>query len=390
MGKNKKNITMVPITDEEYNNSVVVFTGNDSINATQKKVKLQSEESKMISDVNDKNEEVNIVGHILNYHGNNIDTFTDNSGEVWWKACQIIKILNYKNDSHPIQNLVSDCNKTQFENLVKDRPVLKNGLNMYNELSAIYINTCGFFELLGSSRKKEAKEFKFWVNNEVLPSINNTGKYNMYEHKEIKINKIDGYVDWYENHNELELRDKTSVFYIGIIGKITNIDELDDTTNVKENEILVKYGISNSDETKRFLHHKSTIGSYVCVHVSSVFRNKQLEDDVKAMLDRKSLRRYMKFGNSTYVELFSIANNFGINDLVTYVNAWCEKNDFKCDGEKSIEFEREKTRQLELTNEQIKLTNEQIKLMDNLLKNNNIQHFEKITSFFQTQSNIQK
>jgi prophage antirepressor-like protein len=43
----------------------------------------------------------------------------------------------------------------------------------------IFINESGFYSLILTSKKSEAKLFKKWVTSEVLPSIRKTGSYNI-------------------------------------------------------------------------------------------------------------------------------------------------------------------------------------------------------------------
>ncbi|MDR5611921.1 MAG: Bro-N domain-containing protein, partial [Arsenophonus sp.] len=45
------------------------------------------------------------------------------------------------------------------------------------------INESGLYSLILTSRKLEAKKFKKWVTNEVLPSIRKTGKYEHPNHQ---------------------------------------------------------------------------------------------------------------------------------------------------------------------------------------------------------------
>jgi prophage antirepressor-like protein len=384
----KKGIVM-DISDEEYN-SVVISYGHQIIGGN-RKVKLQSEESKAKNGVKDakQNEnlqESNVVGHLLSYKGNNISTFVDSSGETWWKSSDIMKILGYKDYDKVVRKNVSSENKNTLGYFKKICPSKLAGQEfLHIDKNAIYVNTSGFFELLDGSGKKEAKEFKHWVNNVVLPTINKTGKYELYEKKKLVINNVDGFVSWYDNNDELSLKDKNSVFYIGIIGKMENVSDHDSQSNIQDGEVIMKYGISSVDETKRFLHHKQTVGSYMCVHVTSVFRNKLLENDVKAFLSRKHALRDIRFGNEHYKELFALSDTLSLQDVILYVEKWCEKNDYKHDTENSLEMERIKLKQIEMTYTIEQEKTKQLELLTALLNNSNLEQIDKINVFLQNQ-----
>lgn len=375
------------ISDEEFN-SVVISCGNQTIGG--KKVKLQSEESKVKNCVNVKQDEnlqeSNVVGHLLSYKGNNISTIIDDNVETWWKSSDIMKVLGYKDFDKVVRKNVSAKNKNTLEFLKNSNPASLEGLEFFkNDKNVIYVNTSGFFELLDGSGKKEAKEFKYWVNNEVLPTINKTGKYELYEKKKLVINKVDGFVDWYDNNDELSLKDKSSVFYIGLVGKMENVYDHDSESNIEDNEIIMKFGLSNVDETKRFLHHKQTIGSYMCVHITSVFRNRQLENDIKAYLSRKNALRDIHFGNHHYKELFALSDTVTLSDVISYVEKWCEKNDYKHDTENSLEMERIKLKQIEITYTIEQQKTKQLELLSSLLNHPNFEQIDKINLFLQNQ-----
>lgn len=374
--KSKTGKLVFNISDEEYN-SVIISCGKQGT-SDNKKVKLHSEESKIKNnkDViqNEKLEESNIVGHLLSYKGNNISTFVDDNIETWWKSSDIMKVLGYKDVDKVVRKNVSHENKNTLEFFRKTCPAKLAGHEFSHiDKNAIYVNTSGFFELLDGSGKKEAKEFKYWVNNEVLPTINKTGKYELYEKKKLIIHdNIDGFTNWYDMNDELSLKDKSSVFYIGIVGIMENVNDHDCFSNIKDGEIIMKYGISNVEETKRFIHHKQTIGAYMCVYVTSVFRNKLLENDIKSFLDRKNALRHMHFGNHHYKELFSLSN-VTLDDVIAYVEKWCDKCEYNADIENTLKLEKEKTKQLELIRD--------------MLNNPNIQHIDKLLQVMQLSKN---
>ena len=46
-----------------------------------------------------------------------------------------------------------------------------------NDMKTFYINESGLYSLIIRSNKSEAKQFKRWITNDVLPSLRKTGSY---------------------------------------------------------------------------------------------------------------------------------------------------------------------------------------------------------------------
>ena len=83
--------------------------------------------------------------------------------ETWFVGKDVCEILELTNTTVAIQNLDED-------------EVTKLNLgSQYGETN--FINESGLYTLIIRSRKPEAKKFRKWVTNEVLPSIRKTGGY---------------------------------------------------------------------------------------------------------------------------------------------------------------------------------------------------------------------
>ena len=111
---------------------------------------------------------------------------------------------------------------------------LENISDIYNkikneDLQTIFINEGGFYSLIMSSKKAEAKVFKRWVTSEVLPSIRKNGAY--ISNKLIEYNK-----DEFKNYYN-----KDCVYIL----------------HIKDN--IYKYG-KTSDIQDRFYRHKRNLG----------------------------------------------------------------------------------------------------------------------------------
>lgn len=89
-----------------------------------------------------------------------------NDGEPWFVVKDVCEILGVINSRDAIARLDDD---------EKNTVVLTDG-NRGNPKKTV-VNEAGFYSLVLSSRKPEAREFKRWVTHEVLPSIRKSGGY---------------------------------------------------------------------------------------------------------------------------------------------------------------------------------------------------------------------
>lgn len=95
----------------------------------------------------------------------NIRILIDND-EIWFIAVDICKCLEIGNSSQAISKLDTDEKKSLY--------VKNSGAGNPNK---VFVNEAGLYNLILSSRKPEAKEFKRWITHEVIPSIRKHGTY---------------------------------------------------------------------------------------------------------------------------------------------------------------------------------------------------------------------
>ena len=95
----------------------------------------------------------------------NIRIIIDND-EIWFIAIDICKCLNITNSRDAILKLDTDEKKSLY--------VKNSGAGNPNKT---IVNEAGLYNLILSSRKPEAKEFKRWITHEVIPSIRKYGAY---------------------------------------------------------------------------------------------------------------------------------------------------------------------------------------------------------------------
>lgn len=91
-------------------------------------------------------------------------------GEPWFIAKEVAEILKYKSTFALTKTLDDDESATTKSSIRSD-----NGVDQKREISII--NESGIYHAIFKSRKEEAKNFRKWVTDEVIPSIRKTGKY---------------------------------------------------------------------------------------------------------------------------------------------------------------------------------------------------------------------
>lgn len=103
----------------------------------------------------------------FSFEGKALTTQTDENGLDWFSANDVAAALGYANPSKSVRDHVDD------DDLTKRRVIDNMGRNQV----ANFVNESGLYSLILRSNKPEAKRFKRWVTNEVLPSIRKDGGY---------------------------------------------------------------------------------------------------------------------------------------------------------------------------------------------------------------------
>lgn len=93
----------------------------------------------------------------------------DASEELLFCANDVTDALDYTNGRKAVADHVEKDDVTKRD--ITD--------NLGRAQSATFITESGVYSLIFSSKQERAREFKYWVTHEVLPSIRKTGKYEM-------------------------------------------------------------------------------------------------------------------------------------------------------------------------------------------------------------------
>ncbi|MEV2756714.1 phage antirepressor [Paenibacillus larvae] len=101
---------------------------------------------------------------VFNFTGKDVRVIMKD-GQPWWLAKDICSVLDHSDVSMAVKRLDEDEKLTQT--------LFVSGQNR----NVWFVNEPGFYSLILTSRKPEAKQFKRWVTHEVLPAIRKTGMY---------------------------------------------------------------------------------------------------------------------------------------------------------------------------------------------------------------------
>ena len=94
-----------------------------------------------------------------------IHAVTSSTGDVWFVAADVCKVLGYRNPRAAVADLDDDEKAVALAETA-------GGAQETN-----IINESGVYHLIFRSRKSAAKGFRRWVTSEVLPEIRRTGRY---------------------------------------------------------------------------------------------------------------------------------------------------------------------------------------------------------------------
>jgi prophage antirepressor-like protein len=97
-------------------------------------------------------------------------------GAPWFRACQVTKILGYRNGRDAVTKHVKEKYKLAKDALGATLEGGSKTLHPPHDL-AVYISEPGLYSLIMRSKMQEAEEFQDWVVGTVLPAIRAQGSY---------------------------------------------------------------------------------------------------------------------------------------------------------------------------------------------------------------------
>lgn len=122
---------------------------------------------------------MNEIANVFNYDGYNVRTVVQ-KGEPWFVAKDVCEILGFAKGGNSSAQAVSlHCRE---EGVMKYMTPTSGGNQMLT-----YISERNLYRLVMRSRLASAEKFQDWVEEDVLPTIRKTGKYEVQENREQRV-----------------------------------------------------------------------------------------------------------------------------------------------------------------------------------------------------------
>ena len=184
-----------------FKNNIVIGDNNSlDIKNTNKIIFHNSNNNIIDSEIN--NDFINFTQNLIMFNDKLIKFFYYND-RVYFKATDIIKILEYENTKNIIIDNIEDNidNEDKFEineilRWAVEIPPLPYSFidGIKNEdLKTIFINESGLYSLILISKNPEAKNFIKWITSDVLPYIRKYGSYSIINnYVEVDLDKYYG------------------------------------------------------------------------------------------------------------------------------------------------------------------------------------------------------
>lgn len=149
-----------------------------------------------------------------------LNAFKDEQGDIWFIGKEVAEMLGYKDTKRAMQTHILKEDKTlltgeAFKKFVGGRSIPPQNNKVRN---ITLITESGLYDLVLSSKMKEAKDFRRWVTKEVLPSLRKNNYYideenidsKQIEELKERIDKLEKYRAEMEKYaDELEEENKT-------------------------------------------------------------------------------------------------------------------------------------------------------------------------------------
>ena len=246
---------------------------------------------------------INDIQTTFKYNNLDILCIKINEYDIWFKAKEAAEGMDYKDTSHAIQDHVFDEHKKSLDELIKLNPVKMTGFEKMkgNEKNSIFINEAGLYCLIMSSKKPEAKAFKKYVTEIILPSIRKTGSYNVNQITDQKHTIIKSFY----SENMLIDFDKKNVVYIGCF--------------IYNNKLYYKFGLSNDVYRRDYKEHKKTFENFEMIFVMECDNNDNVELAFKKEMTVKKVLLSLDFNDKKQIEIIDPTENFTIENVLDYL-----------------------------------------------------------------------
>lgn len=120
----------------------------------------------------------------------------DLNGVIYFVGKDVAEALGYSVPQKAVRDHIDD------EDVLKWNTLTTQGIQ-----KMLLINESGVYSLIFGSKLPEAKKFKHWVTNEVLPSIRKTGGYNVdqsYQQLADRVERLEKMISQQPKHKEIQ------------------------------------------------------------------------------------------------------------------------------------------------------------------------------------------
>ena len=270
----------------------------------------------IIGDTTSDNQIINLSDIQTTFKYNNLDILCIkiNEYDLWFKAKEAAEGMGYKDTNQAIRDHVIDEDKITLEKLINLNPVEMTGFKNLqgNEKNSIFISEAGLYCLIMSSKKDEAKAFKKYVTQVILPSIRRTGNYisnlsNIASSSNELIVKSNEITYFYEI-NDVTPFLNLNVIYFGDTGEVVVIDG--------KTYKIYKIGLSHRSIERDFKEHKKTYMAFKMIYIKHCDNNIIVEQYLKIELKAKELLYELpkKLSNNKNKQLIDDENNKSPDD----------------------------------------------------------------------------
>jgi prophage antirepressor-like protein len=208
--------------------------------------------------------------HYVKFGQNKIDIVFDLEHNVWFNAKSIALALKYKQPKLAIIKYVKAKHKSQLKHIITHKKIKKHP-------QSVYITESGLYSLILSSRMTEAKQFKDWVVDDVLPSIRKYGFYKLKKKYKNKIHKFVDKINYLEKININMKNDlKKEKFPDGALFYVIDFSE--------DGIEIYKIGICDDLKSRKQIYNTHTFHKKKVVYTKEFKNPIKLETCLKAML----------------------------------------------------------------------------------------------------------
>lgn len=186
------------------------------------------------------------------FRGFKIRTHFKENSDVWFVAKDIMEAIGLKNTSMALKKL---------KNIERDITAVADTTGRKQEMSIV--NESGMYALIFQSRRKEAEDFRYWITNEVLPSIRKTGSYSILPVKEIDpLDQLRMHVTIMEKQREEIRKLNQSLNVVAQEAKQMNDSLTHDQATQLDSEMLQKFKETGIKNYKVLGHIKKQVKEY--------------------------------------------------------------------------------------------------------------------------------